>query len=68
LIRKLQQEEAKLVIEAVADDLMRQLPGVCIVSLHDALFCPLKYLPNVERAFQRAFDQTGFEMSLKTST
>lgn len=67
LIRRLQQEESKFVIETVAADLMWRLPSVCIVSLHDALFCPVKYLQDVERAFHRAFEQTGFEMSLKTS-
>ena len=66
LIRRLQQEESKLVIETVAADLLQRFPGVCFVTLHDAIFCTAENLPRVEQAFQRSFDQHGFEMTFKT--
>lgn len=66
LIRILQQTEADLVIGGVADDLLRRFPGMFVLSLHDAVFAVPDDLSKVERAFRRAFECSGFSMSMKT--
>ncbi len=66
LIRQLHREEARLVIETVAADLVARFPGVFFLTLHDAIYATAEHLHRVEQAFHRAFDQTGFAMSLET--
>lgn len=65
LIRWLQQVEAEFVIETVAADLVTRYPGVFFITLHDAIFTTVGHLPKVEQAFQRAFAESGFPMTLK---
>lgn len=66
LIRQLHREEARLVIETVAADLVARFPGVFFLTLHDAIYATAEHLPKVEQAFDRVFRQTGFTMALKT--
>lgn len=65
LIRRLQQEESKLVIETVAADLVMRHPKVFFLTLHDAIFTTERYIPLVVNAFEAAFDGSGYPMSLK---
>jgi hypothetical protein len=65
LIRRLQQEESKLVIETVAADLVTRHPELFFLTLHDAIFTTERYIPLVVNAFEAAFDRTGYPMSLK---
>jgi hypothetical protein len=65
LIRLLQRAESELVIETVAADLVTRFPKMFLITLHDAIYTTDEHLRKVEEAFQRAFDQTGFPMSLK---
>lgn len=67
LIRLLQRAESALVIETVAADLLMRHPRMFCLTLHDAIYTTAEHLPKVEAAFQRAFEQTGFAMSFKTS-
>ncbi|MFM9961852.1 MAG: hypothetical protein ACKV2Q_11575 [Planctomycetaceae bacterium] len=67
LIRLLQRAESSLVIETVAADLLARHPRMFVISLHDALFTTAEHLPKVEQAFRRAFEETNFSMSFKTS-
>ena len=67
LIRRLQQEESRLVIETVAADLVVSHPGVFLLTLHDAIFTTPRYIPDVIGAFERAFLRTGFAMALKVA-
>ena len=67
LVRLLQRAESEFVIETVAADLVTRFPGVCFVTLHDAIYAPLAHLPKVEQAFQRGFEQTGFRMKFKVA-
>ena len=67
LIRLLQQEESKLVIETVAADLVVRKPQVFLLTLHDALFTTSSGIPFVVEAFERAFSRTGYPMSLKVA-
>lgn len=67
LIRRLQRAESALVIETVAADLLTRNPRMFCLTLHDAIYTTAENLANVEEAFQRAFEQTGFAMSFKTS-
>ncbi len=62
LIRLLQQVEAWLVIERVSPELVDRMP---IATLHDAIYSRQKDLGEVEEAFARVFDETGWELSLK---
>ena len=66
LIRELQREESKLVIETVAADLVTRFPGVFFLTLHDAIYSTAEHLPKIKEAFDRAFELTGFPMQLKT--
>ena len=66
MIRMLQREESKLVIETVAAELTTEFPTTFFITLHDAIFATQQHLPKFERAFQRAFEQSGFPMALKT--
>jgi hypothetical protein len=68
LIRRLQQEESKLVIETVAADLVMRHPKVFFLTLHDAIFTTERYIPLVVNAFEAAFDRTGYPMSLKVES
>jgi hypothetical protein len=65
LIRELQRAESELVIETVAADLVTRFPRMFLITLHDAIYTTDEHLRKVEEAFRRAFDQTGFPMSLK---
>ena len=67
LIRRLQQEESKLVIETVAADLVVRHPDLFVLSLHDALFTTASGIPVVVGAFEAAFDQIGYRMDLKVA-
>jgi hypothetical protein len=64
LIRLLQQEESKLVIETVAANLTTRHPELFILTLHDAIFTKPSGIPVVVGEFQAAFEQNGFEMTL----
>lgn len=66
LIRRLQRAESALVIDTVAADLVTRYPGVFFITLHDAIFSTAEHLPKVVQAFQRAFAESGFPMTLKT--
>ena len=65
LIRRLQQEESKLVIETVADGLVRQYPQVFLITLHDAIYTTKSNRQIVVDAFEAAFDRIKFPMKLK---
>jgi hypothetical protein len=67
LIRRLQQEESKLVIETVAADLVLRHPKMFLLTLHDAIFTTERNIPIVVNAFHAAFDRIGFPMSLKVA-
>ena len=67
LIRRLQQEESKLVIETVAAELVLRHPEVFLLTLHDAIFTTERFIPIVVNAFEAAFDRIGFPMSLKVA-
>ena len=66
MIRQLQREESKLVIETVAAHLLIRHPDLFVLTLHDAIFTAPGGIPLVLREFERAFDETGFPMTLKT--
>jgi hypothetical protein len=65
LIRRLQQEESKLVIETVAADLVSRYPDLFLLTLHDAIFTTEPNIPIVVNAFKKGFDIIGFPMDLK---
>ena len=68
LIRRLQREESSFVIETVrAADLVTRLPNTFCISLHDAIYTTAGNVPKVEQAFRRAFEQTGFPMTIKVT-
>jgi hypothetical protein len=67
LIRELQIDESKLVIETVAADLVRMHPTTFFLTLHDAIYSAPHDLAKVEDAFRQAFDRTGFQMTIKRS-
>lgn len=67
MIRRLQQAESEFVIETVAADLVTRYPSMFLITLHDAIYSTPENLPAVEQAFHRAFDQTGFSMTLKVA-
>ena len=67
LIRELQRQESSLVIETVAANLVNSHPGVFLMTLHDAIFTIEEYIPIVVQAFEDAFEQNGYPMSLKVS-
>lgn len=65
LIRQLQREESKLVIETVCADLIKRYPDMFILTLHDAIFTTEPNIATVTDGFERAFKQMNFPMSLK---
>ena len=65
LIRELQRQESKLVIETVAADLVTAHPGVFFITLHDAIYTTQAHVAKVLNGFKRAFELTGFPMELK---
>lgn len=67
LIRLLQRAESSLVIETVAADLLTRHPRMFCLTLHDAIYTTAKHLPKVEQAFRRAFEESNFSMSFKTT-
>jgi hypothetical protein len=67
LIRLLQREESRLVIETVCADLVRRHCRTFFITLHDAVYCVEKDLPKVFAAFDEAFRKTGFRMKLSVS-
>lgn len=67
LIRQMQQEESKLVIEAVAANLVARHPRIFVLTLHDAIFTTASGIPVVVGAFEAAFDQIGYPMTLKVA-
>lgn len=66
LIRELQREESRFVIETVAADLMVRNPEMFCITLHDAIYTTPANVRLVEQAFERGFAATGFRMSMKT--
>jgi len=67
LIRRLQQEESKLVIETVAAELVTKHRDVPIMTLHDAIFTTASGIPVVVGAFEAAFVRIDFPMTLKVA-
>jgi len=67
LIRLLQRAESHLVIETVAADLLKRHPRLFVVTLHDAIHTTPEGIPLVVRAFERAFMESGYPMSLKVA-
>ncbi len=67
LIRQMQQEESKLVIETVAANLVARHPRIFVLTLHDAIFTTASGIPVVVGAFEAAFDQIGYPMTLKVA-
>jgi hypothetical protein len=67
LIRELQRQESRLVIETVALALVTTYPKTFFISLHDSIFTVERDLPKVDSAFRQAFDDIGFGMSLKVA-
>ena len=67
LIRQLQRDESKLVIETVAAELVARHPEVFVLSLHDALFTTASGIPVVVGAFEAAFERIDFPMTLKVA-
>ena len=67
LIRQLQQEESKLVIETVAASLIAKYPRIFVLTLHDAIFTTASGIPFVVGAFEAAFDQIGYSMKLQVA-
>jgi hypothetical protein len=65
MIRLLQREESKLVIETVAADLLTRHPRLFVLTLHDAIYTTPRSIPLVVCAFDEAFRRTGFGMTLK---
>lgn len=65
LIRTLQRDESQFVIEMVAADLVARHPTMFIITLHDAIYTTPQNLRDVEKAFERGFERTGFRMLLK---
>lgn len=65
LIRLLQQEESKLVIESVAADLTTNHPELFVLTLHDAVFTTERSVPIVIEAFEAAFRRYDYRMALK---
>ena len=63
LIRLLQSVEAWLVIDLVCPRLLRD--EVPVLTLHDSVYSQIGMLDRVESAFQEAFDEIGFRLSLK---
>lgn len=64
LIRLLQREESRLVIETVCANLVRQHPRAFFITLHDAIYCTAEDVPKVLAAFDAAFQAEGFRMKL----
>ena len=67
LIRELQRQESSLVIETVAADLVRSYPDAFLLTLHDAIFTTEEHIPIVASAFENAFRQIDYPMSLEVS-
>ena len=54
-------------IETVVADLVIRFPAMFCITLHDAIYTTPDHLCLVEEAFHRAFDMTGFSMTLKVA-
>jgi hypothetical protein len=67
LIRRLQQEESRLVIETVAANLVAQHPELFVLTLHDAIYTTANGIPVVLNAFEAAFRNAGYPMWLKVA-
>lgn len=67
LIRILQREESRFVIETVVADLVSRHPRTFFITLHDAVYTTADNIAKVEAAFKRAFDANGFTMTYKTA-
>ena len=67
LIRELQRQESKLVIETVAADLLTQRPGLFVLTLHDAIFTAPQGISAVVSAFDEAFRKIDYPMSLRVA-
>lgn len=65
LIRELQREESRLVIETVAETLRTEFKDLPFLTLHDGVFAPSKRLGEVRQAFYAAFEANGFPMKMK---
>lgn len=67
-IRELQIVESKLVIEGVAQTLRQRSPDLKFLTLHDAIFCPVDRIDEVQSAFDETFRQNGFPMATEATT
>jgi hypothetical protein len=67
LIRDLQREESRLVIETVCQDLVERYPEMFLITIHDSILCLPEHVGRVERAFHTAFAERGFPMRLKVT-
>lgn len=67
LIRVLQQAESHLVIETIAADLLTRHPRLFVLTLHDAIYTTPRGIPLVVDAFERAFAESGYPMTLKVA-
>jgi hypothetical protein len=67
LIRELQRQESRLVIETVAADLLARFPQPFLLTLHDAIFTAPCDIPEVVCAFDSAFHAMNFPMTLKVA-
>jgi len=67
LIRELQRQESRLVIEQVAADFVTVHRKTFAITLHDSIFTVESDLVKVEQAFHRTFDRNGFRMNLKNA-
>jgi hypothetical protein len=65
LIRELQRQEAGLVIERVAGELVTKHPRDFFITVHDSIYTTPGKAEKVRRAFEKEFDRMGFAMRLK---
>lgn len=65
VIRLLQQMEAKLVIRTVCEDLRVNHPTVAVVTLHDSIYSTEDNMAVIREAFERAFEQNHYLMTLQ---
>ena len=65
LIRLLQREESKFVIETVAANFMARSRTGAIVTLHDCIFTTPDYISELIECFEQEFVDSGFRMQMK---
>ena len=67
LIRQLQRAESDLVIGRVCEGLRLRHPKMFVLTLHDAIYSTEQNMTKIRAEFGRAFDETGYPMSLSLS-